>query len=658
MNGIDVLQLAVILAAAACLVVPAARRPEWRGGLLSLAFVFLAAAANECEPLLAWVRVPGLDEPELVPIALALAASAFCAWRWRGSTLLAFRAIFRNRRFPLLVWGLLAVSVLANLAKDRDLWNLFVDAEQGTHDVREAVCGAVRFAGYVLLLNWSVLFLRDKFRRPPLRQSPLAPLVFANELVEVGRGTRRVAYRVGDTGYCVKFYYPQEQCIEALKMQKSIQRDVKWRRFNKYRNASSQEVYVYDRYRHTMPDYVRARMPAACGRVFHPVWGWGVIETYYTNPDGTAILPYEDEIKRQTPAMRALIYAQAVEMLDCIIAAGAHFYEPGNFHVLIRPDGIPELKLIDFEPESKTAFPVEALSRTLRRRKLARKAKRYLAHLRRRYGIAGKTLLWLAAERAFGVTFARFDRLSAGNSSRNFRAETDAGARYFIKFAPARVIDAVFSWHSALATPLVPAVAFGGRTGALDGHRCCAFEWCDGETSVDPERLTSAQIASLVEAYARLSAALQAVAEPPCRVACAEEVDAGMPMRVIHGDLHYKNVFFRGDTVMHFLDFEKMRRGYPTEDLLRFFLHALERTRFWRFRRMDALVGNFAETVRQSPYPAAAWLAAIDIHEKYKAARRRMKSRFGFAKACERLLRAPLYRRLRKAVRAAKGVPA
>ena len=55
---------------------------------------------------------------------------------------------------------------------------------------------------------------------------------------------------------------------------------------------------------------------------------------------------------------------------------------------------------------------------------------------------------------------------------------------------------------------------------------------------------------------------------------------------------------------------------------------------------------------------AAAWLAAIDIHEKYKAARRRMKSRFGFAKACERLLRAPLYRRLRKAVRAAKGVPA
>ena len=73
---------------------------------------------------------------------------------------------------------------------------------------------------------------------------------------------------------------------------------------------------------------------------------------------------------------------------------------------------------------------------------------------------------------------------------------------------------------------------------------------------------------------------------------------------------------------------------------------------------MDALVGNFAETVRRSPYPAAAWLAAIDIHEKYKAARRRMKSRFGFAKACERLLRAPLYRRLRKAVRAAKGVPA
>ena len=228
-------------------------------------------------------------------------------------------------------------------------------------------------------------------------------------------------------------------------------------------------------------------------------------------------------------------------------------------------------------------------------------------------------LLFFAEKAALGFVYRRFDRLAAGNSSRNFRAETEGGARYFVKFAPARVIDAVFSWHSALATPLVPAVAFGGRTGALDGHRCCAFEWCDGETSVDPERLTSAQIASLVEAYARLSAAMQAVAEPPSRVACAEEVDAGMPLCVIHGDLHYRNVFFRGDAVMHFLDFEKMRRGYPTEDLLRFFLHALERTRFWRLRRMDALVGNFAETVRRSPYPAAAWLAAIDIHEKYKS---------------------------------------
>ena len=381
-------KIAVALLAAGCMFVPAVRHPEWRGGLAALGFVFLAAALDACSAFWEAVLPDALREPELVAVAFALACALACALVWRGTFLTAVSAVLRNRRLPLLVWGLLFVTVLPNAAKAKGLWTLCAPGVEPTHAVRELAESAVAFFGHVLLLNWAVLFLKDKFRRTPLRQSPLAALLREHELVEIGRGTRRVTYRVGDTGYCAKFYYPQEQCIEALKMQKSIQRDVKWRRFNKARNASSEEVYVYERFRHTMPEEIRRRMPPVCVRVFHPVWGWGVLETCYVNPDGTAVLPYEEEIARQTdPAVKAEIYRQARDLLLVLAAHRAYFHEPGNFHVLLGADGSATLKLIDFEPESKTAIPVEMLVPALRARKLKRKARRYLAHIRRHYHV-------------------------------------------------------------------------------------------------------------------------------------------------------------------------------------------------------------------------------------------------------------------------------
>ena len=385
---LESIHLLVILLAAVCMFVPAVRHPEWRGGLMSLGFVFVSVALNECDEIWELVLPCRLEEPEIIPVVLSLITAVICAIVWRGTFLTAASAIYRNRRFPILVWGLLFVTFLPNAAKAKGLWAVCAPGVESTHAVRELAEDTVRFFGHVLLLNWSLLFLRDKFRRTPLRQSPLAALLQEHELVEIGRGTRRVAYRVGDTGYCAKFYYPQEQCTEALKMQKSIQRDVKWRRFNKARNASSEEVHVYNLFRHAMPEEIRAKMPSVCERVFHPVWGWGILETYYTNPDGTAIVPYEGEIARQTdPAIKAEIYRQARDLLLVLAAHRAHFYEPGNFHVQLGKDGSVALKLIDFEPEPKTAFPLETLVPALRTRKLKRKAKRYLTHIRTRYHV-------------------------------------------------------------------------------------------------------------------------------------------------------------------------------------------------------------------------------------------------------------------------------
>lgn len=376
-----------ILTAAVSMLLVGIRHREWRGGLLLLSCVFFAAAMNEFE----WLFRPffPMDEPEIPLVVFFLFLGAILAWRNRGTTVAVIRAICKNRRFPLLVWGLCLVSFLPQLGTDKHVWAALLPAAYSTHETRELVEHGIEFLGYLFLLNWSVLFLRDKWSLLTRRVlSPHEHLLDEMAWERVGwGGTRRNCYKLGDSGFCVKFYKPPEECVPG-KMKKSIRRDIGWRRFNKSRNSSSGEVHLYNKLRHSMPESVRKCLPQVCERVFHPEYGWGVLETYYTNPDGTAIIPYEFEIKRQeSMANRLEIYRQAKALLEILVSCSATFYEPGNFHTLIRPDGGIETKIIDFEPESKMAIPLEAIWPWYRRMKLRRKAKRYLKHIRETYDI-------------------------------------------------------------------------------------------------------------------------------------------------------------------------------------------------------------------------------------------------------------------------------
>lgn len=381
------IKMAVVLVAAMSMLLVALRHREWRGGFLLLFCVFLSAAMNEPEDF--FRRFFPIDEPELPAILLVLALGVVLAVANRGTTVVALRAVFVNRRFPLLVWGLCLVSFLPQLGTDKHVWAAVLPENYSTHETRELVEHGIEFLGYLFLLNWSLLFLKDKWkiltRRVP---SPHEHLLREEPWERVGwGGTRRNCYKLGDSGFCVKFYKPPETCVTG-KMRKSIRRDIAWRRFNKSRNSSSQEVHLYNKLRHRLPESVRSCLPPVCERVFHPKYGWGVLETYYTNPDGVAIIPYEFEIARQTPENKRIIYDQAKALLETLVGLSATFYEPGNFHTLIRPDGGIETKIVDFEPESKMAIPLEAVWPWFRRTKLRRKAKRYLKHIRETYGIA------------------------------------------------------------------------------------------------------------------------------------------------------------------------------------------------------------------------------------------------------------------------------
>lgn len=389
---LDIVKFVLMSFCGVCMVIAGRRHRDWRNGLYFISSVFFAVACDSISDRVLSKLFPFFDEPEALLSVLCILIGAYLVKRDRSSAWTAAGVIYKNRRFPFLIWGLVFVVIVPNIAKSRSLWEFCEPKLVGVNTaiMRHAIEDIVELLGSFLLFNWGFLFLKDKWRILNHENDEVyEELVKEVKIERVGfGGTRRNCYKLGDSGLCVKFYKPPEDCVKG-KMKDSIRREIRARRFNKYRNICSREVDLYNRLRHDMPEEVRMKMPPVCKRVFHPKMGWGVLETYYVNPDGEAIIPYEFEIARQTPENREIIYAQAKNLLDVLIKNSAHFYEPGNFHTLIMPDGTIETKLVDFEPAAKTLIQLEAIWPWYRRRKLRRKANRYLKHIRETYGIKG-----------------------------------------------------------------------------------------------------------------------------------------------------------------------------------------------------------------------------------------------------------------------------
>ncbi len=256
-----------------------------------------------------------------------------------------------------------------------------------------------------------------------------------------------------------------------------------------------------------------------------------------------------------------------------------------------------------------------------------------------------------AAEDAFGVQFAVFKPLGAGNSSRNFHAVTAGGDEYFIKVANADRTRRISAYLAKLSSPLIPGLAFGGKRGHIGRYEITAFAWVRGGYNIAPHHLTKPQIAAILEGYETLSEAFSAVDAGLLEKwsgADAAAAAAGLPLRPIHGDFHFRNYFLRGDKLIACCDFECMRLGIATEDLARIFIHAMERTHFWHLPHQIALHRNFARMVAMSRYPESAWRAAVDQYISYKSERRRAKRANDFFARVEGLLRAPLYAAFRR----------
>ena len=365
----------------------AVRRREWRGGLLAMAFVFLGIAINELDPFWKSVSFAGLAEPEVVPIVGSLVLAAACAIGWRGSTVAALVELVRNRRFFLFAWGLLFVSVLPNVARSRHLWQMLAPGMAEARVLRELAQEMTKMFGHFLLLNWVTLFLKDEWGRFVHRLSPHEHLLREHELVEIGQGARRICYRIGDTGFCVKFLREPQDDRSGRKIGWRFRRMLKNGRFDRRQNVNCLEAEAMNRYRQSAGPIVSAAFPETVEVVFDERRGYGVLMSYLTNADGSRIIRAEYEMeKRRDPVFADACCRQIAALFEELIAASAPFFEPANVQVQFLSDGSFRLRLIDFEPVDKKLVPLAEWLPLVRRVNLRHKAELYLETLREKYG--------------------------------------------------------------------------------------------------------------------------------------------------------------------------------------------------------------------------------------------------------------------------------
>ena len=111
-----------------------------------------------------------------------------------------------------------------------------------------------------------------------------------------------------------------------------------------------------------------------------PVRGWCLVESLVRNFDGTPPRKFHEvcaSIINDSSLHHELL--SALESLrDLIVESCIRFYDPQNILVQWTSAESFRLRIVDFEPESRVAIPLDALFPPIARMKIRRRFARYM----------------------------------------------------------------------------------------------------------------------------------------------------------------------------------------------------------------------------------------------------------------------------------------
>ena len=204
------------------------------------------------------------------------------------------------------------------------------------------------------------------------------------ESAEIGRGSRRVCTRIPGTGLCLKRYR------DDAEVGATVRREIARGRFDRRPNTCAQEDDYLQELKCILPADVLSVFPETFELREDPKMGWHLVESLVLNGDGSVPERFSRTYRGASAAVRPRLYAAFRNLMHAFEATAAKFFDPQN--VIVQWPGRPQegvefrLRIVDFEPATRTLLPVDSLSPSLRRRKLRRRVERYLRqHVFERY---------------------------------------------------------------------------------------------------------------------------------------------------------------------------------------------------------------------------------------------------------------------------------
>ncbi|MBR3822078.1 MAG: hypothetical protein IKJ37_10715 [Kiritimatiellae bacterium] len=211
----------------------------------------------------------------------------------------------------------------------------------------------------------------------------LDKLFSSNALERIGMGSRRSCYRLPCGKLCVKCYRSDKEIDEgkyegAMKLPASVVREIIKARFDKKSNTSCQEYRYWKDLREKLPEDVFAAFPQTMECMLVPSCGWCIVEERVENYDGTDPEGLCTAYRAADEAGRKRLLTAFKRLFDSFIIHAVRLYDPQNVVVQKISEEDFTLRIVDFEPASRSFIPIDSMFPSLVRKKTARRVRRWL----------------------------------------------------------------------------------------------------------------------------------------------------------------------------------------------------------------------------------------------------------------------------------------
>lgn len=182
--------------------------------------------------------------------------------------------------------------------------------------------------------------------------------------------------RLPGTDLCIKHYRDDDEVCAT------VRREIARGRFNRRLNTCAQEYDYLQKLKEKLPPEIVAVFPETFELRNDEKIGWHLVESLVLNGDGSIPQRLSVTCRAVSPQVRERLLSAFLDLMHAFECAAVRFYDPQN--VIVQWPGKPfegedfRLRIVDFEPASRTLFPIDSLLPAFCRMKLRRRVKRYL----------------------------------------------------------------------------------------------------------------------------------------------------------------------------------------------------------------------------------------------------------------------------------------